>query len=81
MNSVAKMSMGTMNRRLYAWVDEYQSGFRKHYSAAANIYNLTSIVHIKLAEILKPLLVRSLGTYSFLNSSTSEFRLNVQNVG
>lgn len=58
MNSVAKMSMGIMNRRLDAWLDEYQSGFRNHYSAADNMYNLTFIVHIKLAEILKPLLVR-----------------------
>lgn len=56
MNCVAKLFMGLINERLYNWVEnyqiltEYQAGFRKNYSTVDNIYNLASIVHLKLAE-------------------------------
>lgn len=56
MNTAAKIFMGILNSRLLSWLDEkgilveYQAGFRKKYSTADNIYNLASIVNIKLAE-------------------------------
>lgn len=56
MNCVAKIMMGILNARLYTWVEknniltEYQAGFRKKYSTVDNIYNLASIVHLKLEE-------------------------------
>lgn len=56
MNSSAKIFMGVLNDRLQAWVEakeiivEYQAGFRRRYSTADNIYNLSAIVNIKLAE-------------------------------
>lgn len=48
--------MGILNERLSKWVEEnnilneYQAGFRKKYSTSDNIYNLGSIVHIKMNE-------------------------------
>lgn len=56
MNSVAKIFMGILNERLLLWTDEkkiiieYQAGFRRNYSTSDNIYNLASIVNIKMAE-------------------------------
>lgn len=56
MNSAAKILMGILNERLISWVEErnvlveYQAGFRRKYSTADNVYNLASIVNIKLAE-------------------------------
>ncbi|XP_059224641.1 uncharacterized protein LOC131997617 [Stomoxys calcitrans] len=56
MNSVAKIFMGVLNDRLGQWVEEnnilveFQAGFRKNYSTVDNIYNLASMVNIKLAE-------------------------------
>lgn len=48
--------MGILNDRLNTWIEthkvmvEYQSSFSKGYSTADNIYNLSAIVNIKLAE-------------------------------
>lgn len=56
MNCVAKIMMGILNERLYAWsernsiITEYQAGFRKGYSTVDNIYNLAAIVNIKLNQ-------------------------------
>lgn len=56
MNSVVKIMMGIINERLMNWVEsnkiltEYQAGFRRNYSTADNIYNLSAIVSSKLAE-------------------------------
>lgn len=56
MNCAAKIFMGIINERLYNWVEkheilnEYQAGFRRNYSTVDNIYNLASIVELKLAE-------------------------------
>lgn len=56
MNTAAKIFMGILNDRLVEWVEdrkimeEFQAGFRKNYSTADNIYNLASIVSIKLEE-------------------------------
>lgn len=55
-NCVTKILMGILNERLSKWVEsnnilnEYQAGFRKKYSTSDNIYNLGSIIHIKLEE-------------------------------
>lgn len=56
MNCVAKVFMVILNKRLHTWIKthkvmvKYQSGFRKGYSTADNIYNLSAIVDIKIAE-------------------------------
>lgn len=56
MNCIVKVMMGVLNERLYNWVEnrqiltEYQAGFRRKYSTVDNIYNLSSLVSIKLAE-------------------------------
>lgn len=56
MNVIAKILMGVITERLYNWVykrnilSEYQAGFRKNYSTVDNIYNLTTIVHLKFKE-------------------------------
>lgn len=56
MNAIAKIFMGILNERLYAWAEErsiiveYQAGFRKNYSTTDNIYNLSAIINIKLSE-------------------------------
>lgn len=56
MNCAAKIFMGLMNEKLYNWVEqnkiltEFQSGFRKNYATTDNIYNLASIVNLKLSE-------------------------------
>lgn len=56
MNCLAKIMMGILNERLCKWVEyhqiltEYQAGFRKGYSTVDNIYNLASIVSLKLKE-------------------------------
>lgn len=53
MNCIAKVLMGIVNTRLTTWcenhsiINEYQAGFRKHYSTVDNIFNLTSIIHLK----------------------------------
>lgn len=56
MNCIVKILMGIINERLTRWVEnnsiltEFQAGFRKKYSTVDNIFNLTSIIHLKLAE-------------------------------
>lgn len=56
MNCIAKIMMGMVNERICEWVDrnkilnEYQAGFRKGYSTVDNVYNLTAIINLKLAE-------------------------------
>lgn len=48
--------MRVLNERLIWWIEnrqillEYQAVFRKNFSTADNVYNLASIVDIKLAE-------------------------------
>lgn len=56
MNCAAKIMMGILTERLTSWVEtnniltEYQAGFRKNYSTADNVYNLASIVNLKMQE-------------------------------
>lgn len=56
MNTIAKVLMGVLNKRLKKWVgdnkilNEFQAGFRTGYSTVDNIYSLASIVHLKLTE-------------------------------
>lgn len=56
MNCVAKILMGVISERLSNWTEkhkilnEYQAGFRKNYSTIDNIYNLSTIVNLKLNE-------------------------------
>ena len=56
MNSIAKIMMGAINERITFWINsnhilnEFQAGFRKGYSTVDNLYNLTTIVHIKFSE-------------------------------
>lgn len=56
MNTIAKVLMAVITERLYNWVyqhnilSEYQAGFRREYSTIDNIYNLTTIVHLKFKE-------------------------------
>ena len=56
MNCIAKVLMGILTDRLTTWVNdnkilnEFQAGFRSKYSTVDNIYNLCSIVNIKLQE-------------------------------
>ena len=56
MNCAVKIMMGILNDRLFNWVEynqiltEYQAGFRRNYSTVDNIYNLSSIVTLKLAD-------------------------------
>lgn len=56
MNSSAKVLMGILNNRIKQWTEsnnilnEFQAGFRSGYSTVDNIYNLASIVHLKLDE-------------------------------
>ncbi|XP_059221854.1 uncharacterized protein LOC131996302 [Stomoxys calcitrans] len=56
MNCVAKIFMGVLNERLYNWVEKYgiltefQAGFRKKYSTVDNIYNLSTVISLKLGE-------------------------------
>lgn len=56
MNCIPKVMMGILNERLSTWAEnnnilnEYQAGFRKRYSTVDNIYNLTSLVHLKFEE-------------------------------
>lgn len=56
MNCLPKLMMGLINERLSNWVErnnimnEFQAGFRKNYSTADNIYNLTSMVHLNFAN-------------------------------
>ena len=56
MNCVAKILMGILTERLTVWVsenkvlNEFQAGFRKKYSTVDNVYNLVTIVHLKLQE-------------------------------
>lgn len=59
MNCVGKLMIGMLNSRVTEWVNqrhilnEYQAGFRKGYSTVDNVFNLVSIVNIKLAEYKK----------------------------
>lgn len=56
MNVVAKIMMGIITDRLYKWVEinnvlnEFQAGFRKGYSTADNLFNLSAIVNLKFEE-------------------------------
>lgn len=56
MNCIGKLMIGMVNSRLTEWIkreqvlNEYQAGFRKGYSTVDNVFNLVSIVSIKLAE-------------------------------
>ncbi|XP_059226688.1 uncharacterized protein LOC131998414 [Stomoxys calcitrans] len=56
MNTMAKVLMGVLNARISKWsiknnvLNEYQAGFRAGYSTVDNIFNLSSIVQLKLAE-------------------------------
>ena len=56
MNCGAKLLMGIINSRLNNWVrekgvvNEFQAGFRQNYSTIDNVFNLTSIVQLKLKE-------------------------------
>ena len=48
--------MGAINERITFWINsnhilnEFQAGFRKGYSTVDNLYNITTIVHIKFSE-------------------------------
>ncbi|XP_075170471.1 uncharacterized protein LOC142242833 [Haematobia irritans] len=52
MNCLPKIMMGIVADRLSNWTEkhnklnEYQAGFRKNYSTADNIFNLSSIIHL-----------------------------------
>uniref|UniRef100_A0A0A9Y6A7 RNA-directed DNA polymerase from mobile element jockey n=1 Tax=Lygus hesperus TaxID=30085 RepID=A0A0A9Y6A7_LYGHE len=54
MNTLAKVYAGLLLERLSLWMEEegvlneYQAGFRKNFSTIDNIFNLTSLVKIKL---------------------------------
>lgn len=56
MNCGPKVMMSIMNNRLLKWVqinnilNEYQAGFRPHYSTTDNIYNLSCMAHLKFNE-------------------------------
>jgi hypothetical protein len=56
MNCAAKVLMAVLNKRLMSWVienkilNEYQAGFRPKYSTIDNIYNLSSMIHLKFEE-------------------------------
>ena len=56
MNCDGKLFLNMINNRLTKWVtenkvlNEFQAGFRKGYSTSDNIYNLSSIVHLKFKK-------------------------------
>lgn len=56
MDCDVKLFLNVVNNRLTTWVEEnnilneFQAGFRKGYSTSDNIYNLTSIVHLKFKK-------------------------------
>lgn len=56
MNVVVKIFVGVLKNRLTEWeqkgkiLNEYQAGFRKGYSTNDNIFNLVSIIRIKMEE-------------------------------
>lgn len=53
---VSKIFLGLVNNRLNSWTNhnnvmsELQAGFRKGYSTIDNIFNLSNMVHLKLAK-------------------------------
>lgn len=56
MNCIAKLLLGMINNRITEWtnrlqvLNEFQAGFRKGYSTIDNVFNLVSIINLKLAE-------------------------------
>ena len=53
MNAISKIFMGVLHRRLETFIEnegilnEFQAGFRKNYSTADNVYNLSCIINYK----------------------------------